>query len=487
MSLTATYLIILVTAVAMLVSLLSPSRWLSEACNISAGLIDLGLSIDVVATSYGHSRVAFHSLILVDSLDAWIMLCISIVFLGASTYSRGYMRREAPDRTLRGYHGLFAGFALIMYLSAIQNNPGLYWIAIDLSTLASALLIGYQRHSRGIEAAWKYLVIVSAGLSLALIGTVLFYYAGTFVYGSVYSMTWKSFAGMANRADPGLLLVAFLLVLIGYGTKAGLAPMHTWLPDAHSEGPTPVSAMLSGALLNCAMMGIVRYLAVVRDTQIYRISATSLVALGALSLIIAALFITRQNNVKRLAAYSSIEHMGIIAMGFGFGGPLGVLGALYQIINHSLAKCAVFFGAGNVIANSGSGKISKIRRVLDDYPVMGGLWLLAAVAITGAPPFGLFLSELTIFRAGIASFNPWADAVLGVSLIVIFAGFMNQFRRMYFGPHNPGRGDRQRLQLTATSVVPLGVAVALVLVLGLWWPHSLWIYFQHIATSLKGA
>ncbi|EQD47831.1 NADH/Ubiquinone/plastoquinone (complex I), partial [mine drainage metagenome] len=327
-----------------------------------------------------------------------------------------------------------------------------------------------------------YVIIASAGLSLALLGTVLFYWSGTFIAGPSYNMTWGRLATLAPAANPVLILLAFLLVLTGYGTKVGLAPMHTWLPDAHSEAPAPVSALLSGALLNCAMLGVVRYLLVLRETRVYLVAETVLVAFGALSLLVAALFITRQTLIKRLAAYSSLEHMGILAIGFGFGAPLGVIGALYQMLNHSLAKSAVFFGAGNAMHAYHSKQIAKIRRVLDYFPMSGALWLAAAVAITGAPPFGLFWGEITLLRGGMASVNSWAVVWTGLLLIVIFIGFLKHFRVMYFGRQPTQSPDTT---LHATQIVPLGLAVAAVLVLGLWWPHPIWVYLSAIARHFE--
>ena len=225
------------------------------------------------------------------------------------------------------------------------------------------LLVGFERAAESIEAAWKYIIIISAGISLALLGTVLFYWCGSFVLGPTYDMTWDMLRAAAPKMNPALAALSYLLVLVGYGTKVGLAPMHTWLPDAHSESPAPISAMLSGALLNSAMLGIVRYLTIADAAQIGPLARTTLVAFGVLSLLVGALFIVRQNGIKRLMAYSSVEHMGVVALGFGFGGPLGIAGALYHMLNHSLNKSLMFFGAGNVMRSYGSKEIRNIRDV----------------------------------------------------------------------------------------------------------------------------
>ncbi|OIQ94094.1 hydrogenase-4 component B [mine drainage metagenome] len=479
------YAIWAVTALAAVGSWASRRSRIAEALNLAAAIIDLILVIVLLIASPDTTITALNHYLLLDDFGVWVMLCLAIVYLLASVYAIGYMRwMHGEAARLHRFYSLFAAFALTMFLAPAQNNPGLYWIAIDLTTIVSAFLVGFQRAPESIEAAWKYIVIVSAGLGLALLGTVLFYWAGTFILGPEYDMTWANLASIAPKAEPMLLLLSFLLVLVGFGTKVGLAPMHTWLPDAHSEGPAPVSAMLSGALLNCAMLGIVRYLDILQHTRIEATARAALVVLGAFSLLVAALFISRQTVIKRLAAYSSVEHMGVIALGFGFGGPLGVIGALYHMLNHSLTKSLVFFGAGNAMHAYASKDIGKIRRVLRFFPRSGVMWLAAAVAITGAPPFGLFLSELTILRGGMESAYPWAVWWMAALLIVIFIGFLNHFRAMYFGPppeHAP------HLKLRFTHVAPMAAALAAILLLGLWWLPPIWNHLASIATQLGGA
>jgi hydrogenase-4 component F len=295
---------------------------------------------------------------------------------------------------------LFAGFGLTTLAAPLMNNVALYWIAIELTTLVSTFLVAFERAPESIEAAWKYIVVVSAGISLSLLGTVIFYWAGSVSLGPRYQVTWAALATAAPAANPALLSLAFLLVLVGYGTRVGLAPMHTWLPDAHSETPASVSAMLSGALLNTAMIGIARFLGIARAANTGALPQLALVALGTLSLFIGALVIVRQEGIKRLMAYSSVEHMGVVALSFGFGGVFGVAGALYHMLNHSLDKSLMFFGAGSMRRAYGTKEIRSIIDVGRCFPVAGGLWLAGAVTITGAPPFGLFFSELTIMRAG---------------------------------------------------------------------------------------
>ena len=476
-------LLFAITALSSIGCWLIPSGRVAEALNLTAAAVDCVLVGVLLARTPSHGVETFHHYLLLNPLGLWVMLCTALVYLLASIHAIGYMRgmREESAR-LNRFYALFSAFALTLFLAPIQNNPGLFWITIELTTITSAFLVAFQRAPETIEAAWKYVIIASAGLSLALLGTVLFYWAGTFAIGPTYNMTWSRFAAFAPGANPVLILFAFLLVLIGFGTKVGLAPMHTWLPDAHSEAPAPVSALLSGALLNCAMLGVVRYLEVLRRSPVYFYAQTTLIALGALSLLIAALFITRQRLIKRLAAYSSLEHMGIMAIGFGFGAPFGVIGALYQMLNHALTKSAVFFGAGNALHAYHSKRITKIRRVLDYFPVSGALWLAAALAITGAPPFGLFWGEVTLLRGGMAGPNAWAVAWTGILLIVVFIGFLKHFRFMYFGPMPAQIPDPT---LHWTQVAPLALSVGAVLVLGLWWPHPVWIYLSAIARHFE--
>lgn len=430
-----------------------------------------------------HGAVSFWGdYVRVDALGAWVDLCTACVYFVASLYAVGYMRASERPRQLPEFYALFALFGFTMLVAPMMNNLGVYWIAVELTTLVSTFLVGWERAPESLEAAWKYIILVSAGISLALLGTVLMYWCGSLVLGPTYDMTWVRLTAIAPQLNPTLLKLSFLLLLIGYGTKVGLAPMHTWLPDAHSEGPSPVSAMLSGALLNTAMLGIVRALAITDAAGIGRLPRTALVVLGILSVFIGALFIVRQQSVKRLMAYSSVEHMGVLALGFGFGGTFGVLGALYHMILHSLNKSLMFFGAGNVMHRYGSKRMEAIVEVGKAFPVSGWLWLAGAVAITGAPPFGLFLSEYSVLRGGFAGFDTWAAWIMLVLLVVIFVGFLNHFRRMYFEPaempppHSPVSAFWCGLPLWLTAV-PL-------LVLGLWWPPLLRELFVTIAGTL---
>ncbi len=456
---------------------------IAEALNLVASAVSFACAMPLPFFIDGQQLLFWNDYIMIDRMSAWVILCTSIVYFLASIYAVGYMRLLNEDKRLGKFYALFAGFGLTTLIGPLMNSVGIFWIAIELTTLVSTFLIAFERVADSMEAAWKYIMVVSAGISLALLGTILFYWGGSFVLGPSYKMTWAVLTDAAPQMNPALLKLAFLLVLVGYGTKVGLAPMHSWLPDAHSESPAPVSALLSGALLNTAMIGIVRFLGVTRAANLGPLPQLTLVAFGVLSLFVGALFIVRQQGIKRLMAYSSIEHMGVVALGFGFGGALGVAGALYHMLNHSLNKSLMFFGAGITMRAYGSKEIALIHNVGRRFPAAGALWLAGAVAITGAPPFGLFLSEFTIMRAGLTPPFYWAVYVMAILLIVIFIGFMNHFRAMYYQSNQSEepKGDR----LSAWCVTPMWLSLIPLLVLGLWWPASIFDYLTSIAQSLN--
>ena len=457
----------------------------AEMINLIASGVSLASIVAILLTAPREALTFWGGYVVIDGVGVWTVLCAAIVYFLASIYAVGYMRLLGEPERLHRFYAMFAGFALSTLVGPMMNNAGLYWIAIEVTTLISTFLVAYEHEATSIEAAWKYIIVVSAGISLALLGTILFYWSGTFILGPTYDMTWDALRQVAPRLNPALASLSFLLVLVGFGTKVGLAPMHTWLPDAHSEGPAPVSALLSGALLNTAMVGIVRYLAVADAAGVSVLARGSLVALGAFSLVVAALFIVRQTGLKRLMAYSSVEHMGVIALGFAFGGSLGIAGALYHMLNHSLNKSAMFFGAGSVMRAYGTKRIQGIRNVGRRYPVLGGLWLAGAVAITGAPPFALFLSELSIIRAGLAASRWPVVGLIGVLLIVIFVGFLNHFRAMYFD--EAGQRRETAPSISAWCVTPMWLALLPLFVMGLWWPQQMWEHFLTIASSLTAA
>ena len=465
-------------------ALLSRSARVAELVNFAASIIVLGCALPLPLFASHRPYFFLDGYIGLDGLGSWVLLCTALVYFLASFFAVGYMRMLEEDERLPQFYALFAIFALTTLLAPVVNNVGLYWIAIELTTLVSTFLVAFERTAESMEAAWKYIMIVSAGISLALLGTVLFYWAGSLVLGPTYNLTWGALQAAAPRMNASLVILAFLLSLIGYGTKVGLAPMHTWLPDAHSESPAPVSAMLSGALLNAAMVGIVRFLGITDAANLFGIPHLIVVAFGLGSLALGALFIVRQEGIKRLMAYSSIEHMGVIALGFGFGGPFGTAGALYHMLNHSLNKSLMFFGAGSAMRSYNTKEIVQIRDFSRYFPKTGALWLSGAVAITGAPIFALFLSEIIIMRGGFARDFSWAVYAMAVLLVIVFVGFLNHFRIMFY---EPASHDEAPKPVSAWCVIPMALALIPLVVFGFWWPLPIWNFFGTVAAQLHGA
>jgi len=477
--------IALVPAIAGLLSLVIGRPRAAEYLNLLASVLALACALPLPFLSAGGPYYFLKSYILLDGLGAWVVLCTALVYFLSSLFAVGYMRTLGEDEKLPGFYALFAGFALTTLIAPLMNNIGVYWIAIELTTLVSTFLVGFERTAECMEAAWKYIMIVSAGISLALLGTVLLYWAGTFVLGPTYSLTWATLATIAPKLNPAVLIPAFLLALVGYGTKVGLAPMHTWLPDAHSESPAPVSAMLSGALLNAAMVGIVRFLGITNAAGLNGVPHNVVVIFGLASLGIGALFIVRQEGVKRLMAYSSVEHMGVIALGFGFGGPFGIAGALFHMLNHSLNKSLMFFGAGSAMRSYGTREMAGIREFGRYFPRAGALWLAGAVSITGAPVFALFLSEIVIMHGGFAQAYAWAVYAMAVLLVIVFIGFLNHFRAMYY-EEDYGAAAIAPKPISAWCVAPMALALIPLVLFGFWWPNSIWSFLASIAHAVGG-
>lgn len=419
----------------------------------------------------------------VDALCAFTMLTVALVSCTASIYSVGYMRYVLGDSPgsqarLHRYHALQALFIFTMLVSPALSNLGVFLIGIELTTIVSTFLVSFERAHESLEAGWKYIVIVSAGISLALLGTILLYFAGTPVLGSVYSLDWRTLQDVAPQLDARMIKVVFILVLIGYGTKVGLAPMHTWLPDAHSEAPSPVSALLSGALLNTAMYGVLRVYTITAASAGETYPQTLLIVIGLLSMAIASFAIIQQRDEKRLFAYSSVEHMGIIATGFGFGGTLGVFGGLLHMLNHSLAKSLLFYGAGNVLRKYQTKEIGRITGIIRVMPVTGIFWMLGGLAILGAPPFSLFISEFAILAAGVSR-HLWLPSLAFLGLIlIVFVAFFSYMNAMVFGrpPERVSRGE-----LNGWTIAPLALSFIPVLWLGLYIPQPV----QHVLEQVS--
>jgi hydrogenase-4 component F len=418
----------------------------------------------------------------VDALSTFMVAIVTFIAAIAGIYSVSYMRLEFDDghfAQVRLYYALFHLFVFTMLLAVTTDNLGLMWVAIEGTTLSTVFLVNLHNNATGLEAAYKYLIISSVGIALAFMGTVLMYYAAAGQVGEI-GLSWAMLIAAAVHLNPSIVKLAFVFVLIGYGTKAGLAPMHTWLPDAHSEAPAPISAMMSGVLLNVGLYALMRFKAVVDITAGSAFASAWLMRFGLLSLGISAAFLISQRNYKRMLAYSSVEHTGIAALGLGFGGYWGIMGALLHMLNHALAKSMLFLLSGNILLKYRTTEIPNVRGLLKAAPWTGVAFLCGIFALMGMPPFGLFISEFIIFRAGFAG-HAVAYAVTGVALLaLVFAGMLGSVNQMLYG----SEGDVRAGDPTRWSISPLLINVALLLGLGLTMPNSVREFFGHILKIL---
>jgi hydrogenase-4 component F len=419
----------------------------------------------------GHVPVAFGEALRVDGLSALVLVLCGFVGLLSSCYGVGYLRRNearglVTPRMRREFYGLIPAYVFAMLLVSVSNNLGILWIAVELTTLASVFLITFHNRDTSLEAAWKFLMLGSLGLGFALLGTVLLFAAGQGHLGEGASaLDWTRFMQVAPRLHPFTLRLGVVFALIGYGTKAGLAPMHTWKPDAYREAPSPAVTLMAVGMLNGALYCILRIHLISKAALGPEFSGGLLLTLGLLSVLIAMPFILIQWNLKRLLAYSSIEHVGIMAVGVGLGAEAGVFGALLHMTYHSLAKPVSLFSAGTLAQLHSSSDFKRIGDgTISRAPIASGLFVLAAVMITGSPPFGLFFSEMTILRAGFLGTHARATAVFLAALIVLFCGFAYQVGRFVLGPPRDPADRRvplpERLDVaTGTAIVAAVLAV----------------------------
>jgi hydrogenase-4 component F len=467
--LVAMLLIPLITAALMV--LVRPRAWI-ELIHALAALGGLASGLIVAVRVWrGEVPVAIGGLLRADGLSALMVVIITLLGAIAALYGVGYIRAEYDDTHMarvRSFFGLFHLFIFTMLLAVTTDNLGIMWVAIEGTTLATAFLVNLHSTPRSLEAAYKYLILSSAGIALAFIGTVLMYYAGASRAGEI-AVNWTSLRAAASSLNPQVVRLAFVFILVGYGTKAGLAPMHTWLPDAHSEAPAPISALMSGVLLNVGLYALMRFKTIADISVGANFAGPWLVGIGLLSIAVAAVFLVRQRNYKRMLAYSSVEHVGIICMGLGFGGYWGVLGALLHVINHALSKSLMFLLSGNILLKYQTTDIRRVRGLLRASPLTASAFAAGTLALIGMPPFGLFISEILIFRAGLENGPVWV-VVLGVALLVVaFAGMLSSVNQMLYGapPEKMEHGDVLRW-----SLAPLMVNFALLLALGLTLPHA---------------
>jgi len=432
------YTILAVPLAAVLLTLCDGWR-LARAATFVSGLVSLALAI-LIAIKVDHGRVLHGAdgWLRVDSLGAVFLLATGLLYAMAGVFSIGYLgveeNRSGFPRFAKRYFALLNLFGWSMLLVPLASDFGTLWVAVELTTIVSALLVAIDRTDAALEASWKYLLIASSGLGVALLSIIVLYATGTHALGSAYVPRFERFLGHAHGLSPDAVRLAFVLSLVGFGTKVGFVPMHTWLPDAHSEAPAPVSALLSGSLLAGAFYAILRFFQVTVATGNRAFAEHALIVFGVISLVAASFFVLRQGNYKRLLAYSSVEHMGIIALGIGFGAPLAVAGALLHVITHASAKGLAFFGTGSLLRGYDTKEVDGVTNAGRAMPWTGPMFLAAGLALCGLPLSGVFRSEFQIVAGGFAQSQYVGVALLIVFVNVAFFGIVWHTGRMVLSP-----------------------------------------------------
>ncbi|EKD40568.1 MAG: hypothetical protein ACD_75C00010G0003 [uncultured bacterium] len=422
----------------------------------------------------------------IDGFNVYLILLNAFVGMTTAIFSGPYMAHEraigrVDDGRMRLYHSMYQGFLFTMLVALSTNNLGILWVAVEGATLATVLLVSLYRTPESIEAGWKYFIICGIGISQALFGTILVYFAAEKVIpGSEQGLLWTVLQQHAGQMDGGVLALAFVFLLVGYGTKVGLVPLHNWLPDAHSEGPTPMSAILSGLLLNIALYAIVRFKMLVDPALGSHLAGNLMMGFGMLSFSVAGLLLHRQYDIKRMFSYSSIEHMGLMTFAFGIGGPLATFGALLHMIVHSLTKSAIFITVGHASHVAGSQSMQQIRGLIRTQPFVGWGLLIGTCAIAGFPPFGVFTSEFLLFTATMKSY-PWLVLPLILGLSIAFAGLFRNLQPMVFGEVPVGQ------QPVAANMWPVAVHLAVVLWLGISIPTVLAEWLNQATIMIVGS
>jgi hydrogenase-4 component F len=478
MNLDATTAVLFIPALVAAVLALLPGYRLTARLNILATLATF-----LAALSLFFIRPTAGPYLHIDDLNNVFIVLTTFVSFTTSVFSASYIGHELATgrltpRYLRFYHAMYQTLMFAMNLALIANNIGLMWVAIELATLTTVLMVGIYRTHEALEAAWKYFILGSVGIALALFGTILVYMAARPVVGEgLDGMVWTALIAHAARFDPALLNVAFVFLLFGYGTKVGLAPLHAWLPDAHAEGPTPISAVLSGLLLNVALYALLRFKMLLAVNPTAAAPGPLLVTMGLISLVFAAFMLYRRRDIKRMFAYSSIEHMGIIAFAFGMGGPLANFAGLLHMTMHSLTKSAIFFAVGHIAQVKGTQQIANMGGLTLTNPVLGWGLVLGVVAIAGLPPLGIFMSEFLVVTSTFAR-QPWLAIALVFGILVGVAALFLRLNTIAFGEPRGSTADAK------ASYVPMFVHLALVFVAGVYMPPALVSSFQNVAKLL---
>jgi hydrogenase-4 component F len=440
-------------------------------------LASVALTVRVIADG---PLLVLGKLFFVDPFNVFLVALTAFVGFTTAIFSRPYMRIEHEHgkltaARLRLYHSMYQLFNFTMLLALLTNNMGILWVALEAATLTTVLLVSLYRTPASLEAAWKYFILCGVGIAQALFGTILLFFAAEKILGAEGgALLWTELNGVKGNLEPTVLSIAFVFLLVGYGTKVGLVPLHNWLPDAHAEGPTPVSAVLSGLLLNVALYAVVRCKVLVDGAIPTAFAKNLMMGFGLLSVVVAAFLLSRQKDIKRLFAYSSIEHMGIITFAFGMGGPIASFAGLLHMTVHSLTKSAIFFTVGHAAQKTGTQLMENIRGLVTISPMIGWGLIIGSFAILGMPPFGVFASEFLILTTAMRD-QPWATPFLLMALGIAFAAVFSKVQPMVFGettakrlPHRP-------------AMIPVFVHLALVLMLGLWIPPFLADWYRQAA------
>jgi len=471
--------VILIPLVAAGILAILPGYRLTARLNVAATLLTLLAALSLLFAPHP----APGPYLFVDDLNVVFIALNTFVGFTTSVFSATYVSHELKigrltPTYLRFYHAMYQLLMCAMNVALVANNIGLMWVAVECATLTTVLMVGIYRTHEALEAAWKYFILGSVGIALALFGTILVYVAAQPVIGEgLDAMVWTKLVTQAAQFDPALLNVAFIFLLLGYGTKVGLAPLHAWLPDAHAEGPTPISAVLSGLLLNVALYAVLRFKMLMAANAAAVAPGPLMVTMGLVSLIFAAFMLYRRRDIKRLFAYSSIEHMGIITFAFGMGGPLANFAGLLHMTMHSLTKSGIFFAVGHVAHAKGTQRIADIGGLTETHPWLGWSLVAGVVAIAGLPPLGIFMSEFLMVSSTFAR-APLLAILLVFGLLVAFGALVLRLNGIAFGEP---RGHNHPVK---ASYVPQFAHLALVLAAGLYLPPQLVAWFQHVSQLL---
>jgi hydrogenase-4 component F len=470
--------ILWIPAVAVAVLAFVPNYRLGAALNVIAAGLTFGAGVLLLFAD--RVRTDF---VIVDDFNIYLVALTTFVAFTTSIFSATYISHEIEighltPTFLRFYHALYQAMIGAMNVALIANNIGLLWVGVEVATLSTVMMVGIYRTPAAVEAAWKYFILGSVGIALAFFGTILIYIVAQDVLGEgVHALAWDEMVKGASRMDPKLLSLAFVFLLVGYGTKIGLAPFHAWLPDAHAEGPTPISSVLSGLLLNVALYALLRFKMMLAANPDTINIGYVMMALGLVSLVFAAFMLYRRRDIKRLFAYSSIEHMGIMTFAFGMGGPLANFAGLLHMTMHSLTKSAIFFAVGHVAQVKGTQRIADIRGLSATHPVLAVGLALGVFAIAGLPPFGVFTSEFMLVSSTFAR-QPLLAVVLVFGLLVAFGALILRLQDVLFGEPNGPVGK------VKASYIPLYLHLAFVLIAGVWLPEPVVRWFRVVAAQL---